>query len=111
MTAPARARRDREDEHDTHPRTATGLGSLLVCLDWPRRPVPPTPPDHLKLPDVPVLLLGGDRDLATPYELMDEYNEFAHHPRTVIVPGAAHSVQNRAENPAGRQAVFDFLLR
>ncbi|MFF2350459.1 alpha/beta fold hydrolase [Kitasatospora sp. NPDC058115] len=93
------------------PRTATGLGSLLVCLDWPRRPVPPTPPDHLGLPDVPVLLLGGDRDLATPYELMDEYTGFAHHPRRVIVPGAAHSVQNRAENPAGRQAVHAFLLQ
>ncbi|MFE2728626.1 alpha/beta hydrolase [Kitasatospora sp. NPDC059327] len=92
------------------PATATGLGSLLVCLDWPRQPVPPTPPDHRELPRVPVLLLGGDRDLATPYELMDEYTEFAHHPRTVIVPGAAHSVQNRAENPAGRQAVHDFLL-
>ncbi|MGW2543206.1 alpha/beta hydrolase, partial [Kitasatospora sp. NPDC001574] len=90
--------------------TATGLGSLLVCLDWPRQPVPPTPPDHLTLPDVPVLLLGGDRDLATPYELMDEYVDFAHHPRIVIVPGAAHSVQNRAENPIGRQAVYDFLL-
>ncbi|MET8540827.1 alpha/beta fold hydrolase [Kitasatospora sp. NPDC004799] len=93
------------------PATATGLGSLLVCLDWPREPVPPTPSEHRKLPKVPILLLGGDRDLATPYELMDEYTEFAHHPQIVIVPGAAHSVQNRAENPAGRQAVYDFLLK
>ncbi|MFF4379767.1 alpha/beta fold hydrolase [Kitasatospora sp. NPDC001547] len=93
------------------PATATGLGSLLVCLDWPRTPVPPMPSEHRRLPDVPVLLLGGDRDLATPYELMDEYAEFAHHPRIVIVPGAAHSVQNRAANPAGRQAVYDFLLK
>ncbi|MFJ6774304.1 alpha/beta fold hydrolase [Kitasatospora sp. NPDC091257] len=93
------------------PATATGLGSLLVCLDWPREPVPPILPAHRKLPDVPVLLLGGDRDLATPYELLFQQAEFAHHPRIVIVPGAAHSVQNRAANPAGRQAVYDFLLK
>ncbi|GAB7188562.1 hypothetical protein ATKI12_8393 [Kitasatospora sp. Ki12] len=91
--------------------TATGLGSLLVCLDWPREPVPPAPPAHRKLPDVPVLLLGGDRDLATPYEVLYEQAELAHDPQIVIVPGAAHSVQNRAANPAGRQAVYDFLLK
>ncbi|MFJ8623652.1 alpha/beta fold hydrolase [Kitasatospora sp. NPDC093550] len=90
--------------------TATGLGSLLVCLDWPREPVPPTPPAHRELPDVPVLLLGGDRDLGTPYEWLYQTAELAHDPRIVIVPGAAHSVQNRAANPAGRQAVYDFLL-
>ncbi|MFE4973955.1 alpha/beta fold hydrolase [Kitasatospora sp. NPDC056651] len=93
------------------PATATGLGSLLVCLDWPREQVPPAPPAHRRLPNVPVLLLGGDRDLATPYELIDQTAELAHDPEIVIVPGAAHSVQNRAANPAGRQAVYDFLLR
>ncbi|WP_199839661.1 alpha/beta fold hydrolase [Streptomyces sp. XY431] len=93
------------------PATATGLGSLLVCLHWPREQVPPMPPEHQRLPDVPVLLLGGDRDLSTPYELIYEQAELAHNPQIVIVPGAAHSVQNRAENPAGRQAVHDFLLR
>ncbi|MEK2491567.1 alpha/beta fold hydrolase [Kitasatospora purpeofusca] len=90
--------------------TATGLGSMLVCLHWPREQVPPTPPRR-KLPDVPVLLLGGDRDISTPYELLYEQAELMHHPQIVIVPGAAHSVQNRAENPAGRQAVHEFLLR
>ncbi|MFD7416991.1 alpha/beta hydrolase, partial [Kitasatospora purpeofusca] len=90
--------------------TATGLGSMLVCLHWPREQVPPAP-HRRKLPDVPVLLLGGDRDISTPYELLYEQAESMHHPQIVIVPGAAHSVQNRAENPAGRQAVYDFLLR
>ncbi|MFE3505360.1 alpha/beta fold hydrolase [Kitasatospora sp. NPDC059160] len=93
------------------PATATGLGSLLVCLDWPREPVPPLPPAHRKLPDVPVLLLGGDRDIATPYELLYEQAQLVHHPEIVIVPGTAHSVQNRAADPVGRQAVYDFLLR
>ncbi|MFJ9847487.1 alpha/beta hydrolase [Kitasatospora sp. NPDC101155] len=89
------------------PATATGLGSLLVCLDWPREKVPPAPSDHRKLPNVPVLLLGGDRDLATPYEWLYRVAESAHDPQIVIVPGAAHSMQNRAANPAGRQAVYD----
>ncbi|MER8099214.1 alpha/beta fold hydrolase [Kitasatospora sp. NPDC094016] len=93
------------------PATATGLGSLLVCLDWPRERVPPAPSEHRKLPDVPVLLLGGDRDLSTPYEVLYQQAESAHDPQIVIVPGAAHSVQNRAANPAGRQAVYDFLLK
>ncbi|MFI2609543.1 alpha/beta fold hydrolase [Kitasatospora sp. NPDC018619] len=91
--------------------TATGLGSLLVCLDWPREPVPPLPPAHRRLPDVPVLLLGGDRDLGTPYEVLYQTAELAHDPQIVIVPGAAHSVQSRAANPAGRQAVHAFLLK
>ncbi|MEU8924908.1 alpha/beta fold hydrolase [Kitasatospora sp. NPDC048545] len=93
------------------PATATGLGSLLVCLDWPREQVPPTPPAHRKLPNVPVLLLGGDRDLSTPNEWLYQQAESAHDPQIVIVPGAAHSVQTRAANPAGRQAVYDFLLK
>ncbi|MFD0396806.1 alpha/beta fold hydrolase [Kitasatospora sp. NPDC127121] len=93
------------------PATATGLGSLLVCLDWPREQVPPAPSERRKLPDVPVLLLGGDRDLSTPYEVLYQQAELARDPQIVIVPGAAHSVQNRAANPAGRQAVYDFLLK
>ncbi|MER7844703.1 alpha/beta fold hydrolase [Kitasatospora sp. NPDC096077] len=93
------------------PATATGLGSLLVCLDWPREPVPPLPPAHRKLPNVPVLLLGGGRDLSTPNEWLYQEAKSAHDPQIVIVPGAAHSVQTRAADPAGRQAVYDFLLK
>jgi pimeloyl-ACP methyl ester carboxylesterase len=90
--------------------TATGLGTLLSCLNWPQEPVPPSPPADRPLPPVPVLLLGGDRDVATP--LTELYREAAMAPlgRVVIVPGAAHSVQDGATNPAGRQAVYDFLL-
>lgn len=102
------------DEDQTWPydaATATGSGSLLVCLDWPRMPVPPAPPEHRKLPNVPVLLLGGDRDLSTPYEWLYRQAQFVHKPEIVIVPGASHSVQSRAANPLGRQAVYDFLLR
>ncbi|MCN9243362.1 alpha/beta hydrolase [Streptomyces sp. RY43-2] len=88
--------------------TATGLGSMLACLHWPRTPVPPLPPQHRKLPGVPVLLLGGDRDLSTPLEWLYDQKRLTPRAQVVVVPGAAHSVQSRAGN--GRQAVFDFLL-
>ncbi|MER5635664.1 alpha/beta fold hydrolase [Kitasatospora sp. NPDC002227] len=88
--------------------TATGLGTLLSCLSWPREEVPPAPPAHRKLPHVPVLLLGGDRDLSTPTEWLRQEAEQAPLGKVVIVPGAAHSVQTRSA--PGRQAVYDFLL-
>ncbi|MER6982430.1 alpha/beta fold hydrolase [Streptomyces carpinensis] len=90
--------------------TATGLGSMLSCLHWPSTPVPPLPPVHRRLPGVPVLLLGGDRDLSTPLEWLYDQKRLTPHARVVVVPGAAHSVQSRAADDKGRQAVVDFLL-
>ncbi|MEU4091821.1 alpha/beta fold hydrolase [Streptomyces sp. NPDC026673] len=91
--------------------TATGLGSMLSCLDWPRTPVPPLPNEHRRLPAVPVLLLGGDRDLSTPLEWLYDQKKLTPRARVVVVKGAAHSVQSRAASDEGRQAVFEFLLR
>ncbi|MCZ4098974.1 alpha/beta hydrolase [Streptomyces sp. So13.3] len=91
--------------------TATRNGFILSCLDWPREPVPAAPPRHRKLPRVPVLLLGGDRDVSTPMEWLRQEAKMAPLGQVVIVPGAAHSVQSRATSDAGRQAVYDFLLR
>ncbi|MDJ0341874.1 alpha/beta fold hydrolase [Streptomyces sp. H10-C2] len=93
------------------PATATGQGTMLTCLDWPREPVPPAPSRRQKLPRVPVLLLGGDRDLSTPLEWLRQEARMAPLGQVVIVPGAAHSVQSRATSDAGRQAVYAFLLR
>ncbi|MFD1658071.1 alpha/beta fold hydrolase [Streptomyces caeni] len=90
--------------------TATGLGTMLSCLYWPRTPVPPLPLEHRRLPGVPVLLLGGDRDLSTPLEWLYDQKKLTPRARVVVVPGAAHSVQSRAVSDKGRQAVFDFLL-
>lgn len=90
--------------------TATGLGSMLSCLHWPRTAVQPLPQQHRRLPGVPVLLLGGDRDLSTPLEGLYEQKRLTPRARVVVVQGAAHSVQNRATSDKGRQAVFDFLL-
>lgn len=90
--------------------TATGLGSMLSCVDWPRTPAPPLPPDHRRLPGVPVLLLGGDRDLSTPVEWLYDQKKLTPRAKVVVVRGAAHSVQSRAASDEGRQAVHDFLL-
>src|SRR6201991_1786375 len=45
--------------------TATGNGIALQCLYWPPVRVP-DPPAAAELPDVPTILLAGDRDLSTP---------------------------------------------
>ncbi|MFE0459980.1 alpha/beta fold hydrolase [Kitasatospora sp. NPDC058965] len=90
--------------------TATGLGSLLSCLPWPQEAVPAAPPAQQALPRVPVLLLGGDRDLSTPLEWLHQEAASAPLGQVVVVPGAAHSVQSHATSDVGRQAVYDFLL-
>ncbi|MFF0789525.1 alpha/beta fold hydrolase [Streptomyces spiralis] len=92
--------------------TASGLGSMLGCLHWPPTQAPPLPSPHRRLPgDIPVLLLGGDRDLSTPVEWLYDQKKLAPRAEVVVVGGAAHSVQSRAANDEGRQAVYDFLLR
>lgn len=90
--------------------TATGLGSMLSCLHWPRTPVPPLPAPHLRLPAIPALLIGGDRDLSTPLEWLYDQKKLTTQAQVVVVKGAAHSVQSRATSDEGRRAVFDFLL-
>ncbi|WP_328876394.1 alpha/beta hydrolase [Streptomyces sp. NBC_00287] len=90
--------------------TATGNGSMLSCLYWPSTPAPPLPSAHRRLPAVPVLLLGGDRDLSTPVEWLYDQKRLTPRARVVVVPGAAHSVQSRATSDVGREAVHDFLL-
>lgn len=90
--------------------TATGLGSMLSCVDWPRTPAPPLPPEHRRLPGVPVLLLGGDRDLSTPVEWLYDQKKLTPRAEVVVVRGVAHSVQSRAAGDEGREAVYDFLL-
>ncbi|GAA1426406.1 alpha/beta fold hydrolase [Streptomyces thermospinosisporus] len=92
--------------------TATGLGSMLSCLHWPPTPAPPLPSPHRRLPgSVPVLLLGGDRDLSTPVEWLYDQKKLTPRAEVVVVEGAAHSVQSRAASDEGREAVYDFLLR
>src|SRR5207237_6090177 len=46
--------------------TVVGNGLERQCMPWP--PAEPTPRAPAKLPNVPTLLLSGDRDLSTPLQ-------------------------------------------
>ena len=91
--------------------TAIGNGLAQGCLAWPAAS-PPDVPDGAsgaQLPPVPVLLLSGERDLSTPLPWARAEAALAPHGRLLEVPGAGHSVQLRARDPAVRRAVARFL--
>jgi pimeloyl-ACP methyl ester carboxylesterase len=89
--------------------TAAGNGFEQQCLPWP--PTEPTPLVAARLPDVPTLLLAGDRDLSTPVEWARREAGLAPAGRLVVVPGAGHDVQLRARSNLGRDALAAFLGR
>ncbi|MEV4143364.1 alpha/beta fold hydrolase [Amycolatopsis sp. NPDC049691] len=86
---------------------ATQQGFIQSCLPWPAERPGSNPAS--RLPNVPVLLLNGDRDLSTPLEWAREEARLAPQGRLVIVPGESHSIQNRERGHAGRDAVLSFL--
>ena len=86
--------------------TSAGSGFTQECLRWRSRPSAEPP---ARLPNVPVLLVNGDRDLSTPMEWAYEEARHAPYGKVVIVKGAAHSIQNRERGHAGRDAVTAFL--
>jgi pimeloyl-ACP methyl ester carboxylesterase len=97
-------------ESDVWPYTqevAVNQGFIKTCQHWPAEP--PTPNPAGKLPNVPVLLLNGDRDLSTPLEWAEAEAAVAPLGNLVVVQGASHSIQNRELGHAGRDAVIDFL--
>ncbi|WP_026414268.1 alpha/beta hydrolase [Actinomadura oligospora] len=88
---------------------ALAQSSVQTCLRWPAEPPNSNPSG--RLPGLPTLILGGDRDLSTPLEWARQ--ELAVSPPgtdLVVVKGAAHSIQNREPGHAGRDAVTGFLL-
>ncbi len=101
------------DAGDPYPFDAAALrgsGPSRACLAWP-----PTVPSEVRLrdpavPDVPVLVLAGDRDLSTPLETVrSRVLTAAPEARLVVVRGAGHVVTARPGR--GRSAVRAFLLR
>ena len=66
-------------------------------------------PPAARLPNVPTLLLAGDRDLSTPLAWARREAALAPNGRLVVVPGAGHSIQSRAVSDVGRRAVAKFL--
>ncbi len=57
---------------------------------------------------MPVLLLGGDRDLSTPLEWTRQAAERAPRGRLIVVKGAGHGVQGQGD-PAALAAVQRFV--
>jgi pimeloyl-ACP methyl ester carboxylesterase len=74
--------------------TLTGNGFAQQCLNWPPVDVP-EPGAAGRLPDVPTLLLGGDRDLSTPLEWTQSAAEFAPQAKLIVAHGAGHGVQSQ----------------
>jgi pimeloyl-ACP methyl ester carboxylesterase len=87
--------------------TAGGNGFVRQCLPW--SPAPPTPPVTGQV-RVPALLVNGDHDLSTPLEWARQELKLIPRGRLVVVPGAGHSTQLRAQSGVGRRAVAQFLL-
>ncbi|MFD9962898.1 alpha/beta hydrolase [Amycolatopsis sp. NPDC058986] len=108
------ARLDRTEarlpERATWPYTsqvAVTQGFIQLCLPWPAEHASSNPAGHL--PDVPTLLLNGDRDLSTPLEWAEREADVAPRGELVVVKGESHSIQNRERGHAGRDAVIKFL--
>jgi pimeloyl-ACP methyl ester carboxylesterase len=101
-------------EADVYPfdrATAIGNGLAQGCLAWPatRPPDVPDGASSAELPPVPVLLLSGERDLSTPLPWARAEAALAPRGQLLEVPGAGHSVQLRARDPAVRRTVARFL--
>lgn len=87
---------------------ASGNGIIQTCKSWPETPAAVLRPT--RLPNVPVLLLNGDRDLSTPLEWARQEVRLAPQGKLVVVPGASHSIQTRERGDVGRRALQEFLL-
>jgi pimeloyl-ACP methyl ester carboxylesterase len=87
---------------------AAGNGIVKTCLLWPPTAAPPRP-GAAKLPPVPALLLAGDRDLSTPLAWARDELRRAPRGKLVVVHGAGHSTQLRADADTARAALADFL--
>ncbi len=84
---------------------ARELAPVDACLRWPAVAVPAGLAGPL--PDVPVLILTGERDLSTPVESAEaELGAFAN-VTSAVVPGLGHGAQM---GPAGAAIVSEFLL-
>jgi pimeloyl-ACP methyl ester carboxylesterase len=99
----AAAKLSDEDLYPYDRATATGNGIALQCLYWPPEQVPDPPPAG-QLPDVPVVLLGGTRDLSTPLEWTKQAATRAPRGKLIVVSNDGHGVQSQ-KNPKALGAV------
>ena len=90
--------------------TALRNGLVRLCLLWPPSAPTPAPTPGTRLPNVPFLLLAGDRDVVTPIEWARHEAASAPRATLVVVAGAGHTVQFRSISNAGKRAINRFLL-
>jgi pimeloyl-ACP methyl ester carboxylesterase len=83
------------------------LDWIPLCLRWPVTPGPRPLPN--KLPDVPALLLSGDRDLRTPLESAQAVKAQLPRGRLLVVPGAGHAVIGGDFTGCARRALRRFM--
>jgi pimeloyl-ACP methyl ester carboxylesterase len=67
------------------------VSSALACLDWPA-PTGSAPGHRSPLPNVPVLVLAGDRDVRTPLRTGAEVAARFPQGRLLVAPGVGHTV-------------------
>ena len=90
--------------------TATGHGVIQSCLDWPPVQLPEDPPSK-PLPDVPVLLLNGERHLSTPLAWAEETAAQWRDSRLVVTADDGHSVHIGDPTEHAQRAVMRFLQK
>jgi pimeloyl-ACP methyl ester carboxylesterase len=99
---------------DSVPQSALGaFGSWALsdtapfeCVFWPA-PSGGAALGAGPLPDVPVLIISGDRDIRTPTAGADALAERFPHAQVLVVPGSGHSVLDRS--PCAADAVRNWL--
>jgi pimeloyl-ACP methyl ester carboxylesterase len=85
---------------------ATDVGNAWTCVNWPA-PTGEAPLAAGPLPNVPVLVLEGDRDVRTPLAGGMEVASQFPQGRVLVVHGAGHSVLKRT--PCAADAVRTWL--
>ena len=80
------------------------VSSALACLDWPG-PTGGSDSETRPLPNVPVLVLAGDRDVRTPLRTGKAVANRFRQGRLLVVPGIGHTVvaSSRCANEAIRR--------
>jgi pimeloyl-ACP methyl ester carboxylesterase len=89
-------------------RWAVGIGPAEMCLLWPAQPARPGIGSG-PLPNVPVLVLAGDRDLRTPAAHAADVAARFPQGHLLIAPGVGHSVLGADLSSCAEKAVKTWL--
>jgi pimeloyl-ACP methyl ester carboxylesterase len=87
---------------------AAEFGTAATCTEWPS-PSGGQPLKSNPLPDVPVLVLSGDRDTRTPTAGAIEVASRFKHAYLTVVPGVGHSVLGADLSGCAQSSVIGWL--